>query len=110
MTSEAIKLDLFEGADDNERLKLARIGLIDLSVLELLEIGARARSEIEQALERERHPRKRARLQATIATVDEIRADNARMARQMLDKQQKGELSHAEQTRRTIRKTRHTRQ
>jgi hypothetical protein len=97
MTSEAIKLDLFEGADDNEKLKLAKIGLIDLSVFELLEIGARARSELEQAIERERNPRRRARLQATLDKVDELAAENSRMAGQMLDKQE-GKLSHVEQT------------
>ena len=102
MTGEAIKLDLFEGADDNEKLKLAKIGLIDLSVFELLEIGARARSELEQAIERERHPRRRARLQETLAKVDEVRAANARMAQEMLDKQE-GKLSHVEQTRRASR-------
>jgi hypothetical protein len=102
MTSEAIKLDLFEGADDREKLELARQGLIDLSVFELLEIGARARTEIEQAIESERNPRKQARLQATLAKVDELRAENARMAQEMLDKQE-GKLSHVEQTGRTSR-------
>jgi len=85
------KMDLFNvaNADDGEKLELARIGLIDLSVSELLEIRARARSAIEQAIERERNPRKRARLQATLAKVDEVRAANAALAGAILEKQQK---------------------
>ena len=85
------KMDLFNvaNADDGEKLELARIGLIDLSVSELLEIRARARSAIEQAIERERNQRKRARLQATLAKVDEVRAANAALAGAILEKQQK---------------------
>jgi hypothetical protein len=96
--------DLFDvaNADDGEKLELVRIGLIDLSVFELLEIGRRARSELERKLENEQHPRRRARLQATLAKVDEVRAANARMAQEMLDKQE-GKLSHVEQTRRASR-------
>jgi len=85
------KMDLFNvaNADDGEKLELARIGLIDLSVSELLEIRARARSAIEQAIERERNPRKRARLQATLSKVDDVRAANAALAGAILEKQQK---------------------
>jgi|SRR6516164_4563472 hypothetical protein len=113
MTSNiTVSNDLFNvaNADDGEKLELARIGLIDLSVFELLEIGARARTELEQAIERERNPRKQARLQARLAKVDEVRAANARMAGQMLGQTTEGKLNHASKSGRARRKTRHSRQ
>ena len=78
--------DLFDvaNADDGEKLELARIGLIDLSVSELLEIRARARSAIEQALERERNPRKRARLEEMLRESELWRRTKA-MAKVMLE-------------------------
>jgi hypothetical protein len=75
--------DLFDvaNADDGEKLELARIGLIDLSVFELLDIARRAREAIPD------NPSPR--LQAKLAKVDKVRATNVVLARAMLDKQRK---------------------
>jgi hypothetical protein len=97
-------IDLFNlaNADDGEKLELARIGLIDLSVSELLEIRARARADIERELESETNPRRRARLQASLKESSVWQKTRA-LAQAMLDRQQNGKLNHAQQTRRTNR-------
>jgi hypothetical protein len=78
MTSDIIvSKDLFNlaNADDSEKLELARIGLIDLSVSDLIAISQRARAAIAD------NPR-------LLAKVDRMRAKNAALAIAMLERQE----------------------
>ena len=71
--------------NDRQMLKLARQGEITLSIMELLEIRARARRWFELELEHERRPKRRSKLKAMLREIDAARAYSAHLATQMLE-------------------------
>jgi hypothetical protein len=60
-----------------------------LSITDLLSIAMRARLALARLICLTSDPAKRANLEAKLAEIDEVRADNARMAQEMLERMRK---------------------
>ena len=79
--AEIIWEEHLDGLHDRVRLK----GGFKLSVTELLNISRRARIALARLISLTSNPAKRANLEAKLAKIDELRAENARLATQMLE-------------------------
>jgi hypothetical protein len=78
--AEAIYDEQLEAIHDAHRLRRPT-----LTIEDLLAIGRRARVALERIMRVEPSPIQRAKIQAWLAEIDAVRADNARLAQQILD-------------------------
>jgi hypothetical protein len=83
--AEIIWEEHLDALHDRVRLK----GGFTLSITELLNISRRARLALERLIRLTGNPAKRANLKAKLAEIDAVRAENARLATQMLERMRK---------------------
>jgi hypothetical protein len=87
--ADEIHEEQLDAIHDSGRLRAAQRGGIKLSVDELLAIAQRARIAVERLLRVTDNPERRAKYEATLRKMDQLRADSARLATQMLEQARK---------------------
>jgi hypothetical protein len=83
--ADEIHEEQLEAIHDNGLLR----GSFPLSLDELLAIAKRARIAVERLIRVDPNPIRRAKLEAKLAEMDQLRADSVRLAKQMLEQKQK---------------------